>query len=96
MTGIDASREMVEQARARNKAGIRSGRVDLRHASVESLPFADDRQIGCALRPGGRIALGLATLSPGRRSRPPERLLSLHLGSASADSDVGEHSVVET
>jgi ubiquinone/menaquinone biosynthesis C-methylase UbiE len=39
IAGIDQSREMVEQARARNAATIQSGRVDLRHGSVESLPF---------------------------------------------------------
>jgi ubiquinone/menaquinone biosynthesis C-methylase UbiE len=42
VAGIDPSREMVDQARARNAAAIESGRVDLRHGSVESLPFADD------------------------------------------------------
>jgi len=41
VAGIDSSREMVEQARARNAAAIQSGRVDLRHGSVESLPFGD-------------------------------------------------------
>jgi ubiquinone/menaquinone biosynthesis C-methylase UbiE len=39
VAGIDPSREMVEQARARNAEAIRGGRVDLRHGSVESLPF---------------------------------------------------------
>jgi ubiquinone/menaquinone biosynthesis C-methylase UbiE len=43
VAGVDSSREMVEQARARNVAAIRSGRVDLRHGSVESLPFDDNR-----------------------------------------------------
>jgi ubiquinone/menaquinone biosynthesis C-methylase UbiE len=42
VAGIDPSREMVGQARARNAAAIESGRVDLRRGSVESLPFADD------------------------------------------------------
>jgi ubiquinone/menaquinone biosynthesis C-methylase UbiE len=42
VAGIDPSREMVEQARARNAAAIRSGRVDLRRGSVERLPFDDD------------------------------------------------------
>jgi ubiquinone/menaquinone biosynthesis C-methylase UbiE len=42
VAGIDPSPEMVEQARARNVAGIRSGRVDLQRGSVESLPFDDD------------------------------------------------------
>ena len=39
VAGIDQSQEMVEQARARNATAIRSGRVDLRHGAVESLPF---------------------------------------------------------
>ena len=41
VAGIDPSREMVEQARARNATDIQSGRVDLRRGSVENLPFAD-------------------------------------------------------
>jgi ubiquinone/menaquinone biosynthesis C-methylase UbiE len=39
VVGIDSSAEMVAQARARNDAAIRTGRVDLRHGLVESLPF---------------------------------------------------------
>jgi ubiquinone/menaquinone biosynthesis C-methylase UbiE len=42
VAGIDPSREMVEQARARNAAAIERGCVDLRHGSVERLPFAND------------------------------------------------------
>jgi ubiquinone/menaquinone biosynthesis C-methylase UbiE len=42
VAGVDASGEMVEQATARNADVIRSGRVDLRHRSVESLPFEDN------------------------------------------------------
>jgi ubiquinone/menaquinone biosynthesis C-methylase UbiE len=42
VAGIDQSREMVEQARARNATAIQSGRVHLRHGSVESLPFDDN------------------------------------------------------
>ena len=42
IAGIDPSQEMVEQARARNTDAIKSGRVDLRRGSVESLPFDDD------------------------------------------------------
>ncbi|HYG88512.1 MAG TPA: methyltransferase domain-containing protein [Azospirillum sp.] len=42
IAGIDLSREMVEQARARNVTAIQSGLVDLRHGSVESLPFANN------------------------------------------------------
>ena len=48
VAGIDQSREMVEQARARNATAIQSGRVDLRHGSVVSLPF-DDNSIDKAL-----------------------------------------------
>ncbi len=42
VAGVDPSREMVEQARHRNAAAIRSGRVDLRHTPVENLPFDND------------------------------------------------------
>jgi ubiquinone/menaquinone biosynthesis C-methylase UbiE len=39
VAGIDPSQEMVEQARSRNAKAIVSGRVDLRHGTVEKLPF---------------------------------------------------------
>jgi ubiquinone/menaquinone biosynthesis C-methylase UbiE len=42
VAGVDYSEEMVEQATARNVQAIESGRVDLRHGSVERLPFADN------------------------------------------------------
>jgi ubiquinone/menaquinone biosynthesis C-methylase UbiE len=42
ISGIDPSREMVEQARARNATAIQSGRADLRRGSVESSPFDDN------------------------------------------------------
>jgi ubiquinone/menaquinone biosynthesis C-methylase UbiE len=42
VAGIDASREMVEQARARNAPALQRGRVDLQHGSVERLPFDDN------------------------------------------------------
>src|SRR6516225_9605960 len=42
VAGIDQSREMVEQARARNATAVQSGLVELRLGSVESLPFDDD------------------------------------------------------
>jgi ubiquinone/menaquinone biosynthesis C-methylase UbiE len=42
VAGIDHSRVMVHQARARNATAIQSDRVDLRYGSVESLPFDDD------------------------------------------------------
>ena len=40
VAGIDASSEMVAQASARNRAAIAAGRVELRHGSALSLPFA--------------------------------------------------------
>jgi ubiquinone/menaquinone biosynthesis C-methylase UbiE len=42
VTGIDPSQEMVEQARARNATAMNDGLVDLRHGSVEHLPFDDN------------------------------------------------------
>jgi ubiquinone/menaquinone biosynthesis C-methylase UbiE len=42
VTGVDQSREMIAQALARNANAIKSGRVELRHGSVSSLPFADN------------------------------------------------------
>jgi len=42
VAGIDPSQEMVEQATARNAAGIGAGRVELRQGSVERLPFEND------------------------------------------------------
>jgi ubiquinone/menaquinone biosynthesis C-methylase UbiE len=43
VAGIDRSREMVGQARTRNATAVQEGRVELRHGSVESLPFDDNR-----------------------------------------------------
>jgi ubiquinone/menaquinone biosynthesis C-methylase UbiE len=42
VAGVDPSKEMVAQATTRNKKAIESGRVDLRHGPVASLPFADN------------------------------------------------------
>jgi ubiquinone/menaquinone biosynthesis C-methylase UbiE len=42
VAGVDLSPDMVAQASARNAEAIRNGRVDLRHGSVESLPFDDN------------------------------------------------------
>ena len=42
VAGVDASREMVGQAKARNAIAVKNGRVELRHGSVEDLPFAGD------------------------------------------------------
>src|SRR5262244_3751544 len=41
VAGVDYSEAMVAQATARNAQAIERGRVDLRHGSVERLPFAD-------------------------------------------------------
>jgi ubiquinone/menaquinone biosynthesis C-methylase UbiE len=41
VAGVDCSREMMEQAKARNAEAIASGVVDLRDGSVEDLPFED-------------------------------------------------------
>jgi ubiquinone/menaquinone biosynthesis C-methylase UbiE len=42
VVGVDASREMVAQATARNAVAVKNGRVELRHGSVDDLPFASD------------------------------------------------------
>jgi ubiquinone/menaquinone biosynthesis C-methylase UbiE len=42
VAGVDASREMVEQAKARNAIGVKNGRVALLHGTVDDLPFAGD------------------------------------------------------
>ncbi len=42
IAGVDSSKEMVEQARARNANAIETGLVQLQYGSVEKLPFADD------------------------------------------------------
>jgi len=42
VAGVDASREMVAQAKARNAIAVKNGRVELRHGSIEDLPFASD------------------------------------------------------
>jgi ubiquinone/menaquinone biosynthesis C-methylase UbiE len=41
VAGLDASAEMLEQAKARNAAAIRRGLVDLRLGSAESIAFPD-------------------------------------------------------
>src|SRR5262245_15282236 len=42
IAGVDCSEEMVAQATARNAQAIAARRVDLRRASAERLPFADN------------------------------------------------------
>lgn len=41
VAGVDPSREMVEQARARNEAAVRTGQVELWPGEAASLPFED-------------------------------------------------------
>ncbi len=42
VSGIDFSETMVQLARKRNAAAIKSGRVDLRQGNVSSLPYGDE------------------------------------------------------
>ena len=42
VAGVDASREMVAQATAHNAVAVKNGRVELRHGSVDDLPFASN------------------------------------------------------
>ncbi|HYZ27205.1 MAG TPA: class I SAM-dependent methyltransferase, partial [Geminicoccaceae bacterium] len=42
IAGIDPSEEMIKQAAARNAAAIRTGAVDLRRGTVDSMPFEDN------------------------------------------------------
>lgn len=42
VAGVDQSQEMVRQAAARNASSLRNAKVDLRHGSIERLPFADE------------------------------------------------------
>ena len=52
VAGIDISKEMVEQATARNAAAIRAGAVELRHGTVARMPFEDDVfDLGLAINP---------------------------------------------
>lgn len=41
MVGVDHSQVMIRQARRRNRAAVRAGRVRLVHAPVESLSISD-------------------------------------------------------
>jgi ubiquinone/menaquinone biosynthesis C-methylase UbiE len=91
VAGIDPSQEMVQQARTRNAEAIRSARVDLRHGSVESLPFDSNnfdkviainsmqvwRDTGAGLREIRRVMRPRRQDRPGSYSvfRPAERRL---------------------
>ncbi len=41
VSGVDISKEMVQQALQRNRAAVRDGRVDLREGSASRLPYPD-------------------------------------------------------
>ncbi|MBB3232774.1 class I SAM-dependent methyltransferase [Halomonas stenophila] len=41
IAGIDPSEKMLEQARTRNAADIRAGRVELRRGAADALPYED-------------------------------------------------------
>ena len=41
VAGVDPSGEMCQMAARHNKAALATGRVELRHASVQSLPYPD-------------------------------------------------------
>lgn len=67
VVGVDHSEVMVAQARSRNAAAVREGRVDLRVGSAESLPAFDVR-----------FDKILAVNSMGFWPDPPARLRELH------------------
>jgi ubiquinone/menaquinone biosynthesis C-methylase UbiE len=49
VAGVDYSEIMVEQARRRNRAAVRAGRVEIQHGNVAALPYDDssfDKVIG--------------------------------------------------
>ena len=41
VAGVDPSGEMCRMAARRNRAAVATGRVELRHASADALPYAD-------------------------------------------------------
>jgi len=41
VVGVDYSEDMVQQARRRNTAAIRAGRVEVKHGNVAALPYDD-------------------------------------------------------
>lgn len=42
VAGVDYSEEMVRQARKRNAAAVRAGRVEIKHGDVAALPYDDE------------------------------------------------------
>lgn len=72
--GIDRSEVMLRQARRRNAAAIRAGRVELRAAGVEELPFDGPfdailavNTLGFWTEPGARLQALRGRLAPGGR-----------------------------
>lgn len=73
--GIDHSEVMLRQASKRNAAAIRAGRVELRHASVDRLPFFEEpldailavNTLGFWPNPGKQLSDLRGLLRPGGR-----------------------------
>lgn len=86
--GIDPSEEMLEQARARNATAVRAGRVLLRQAPAEELPFDDaafDRAF--AIRSMSLWSDSRAGLRELRRVLKPQGRLVLGLTDRSGQSE---------
>ena len=75
--GVDISQVMMEQAIARNRSAVRSGRVVLQQGSFEALPFADHSMSGVlAVNVAYFWAKGAAIANEARRVlRPNGRLV---------------------
>jgi SAM-dependent methyltransferase len=91
VAGIDPSQEMVQQARTRNAEAIRSGRVELRHGSVESLPFDSNTfdkvnrdQLDASLAGHRRWVRRDSTFYETRRQDRPSVLLRIRASGAKA------------
>jgi ubiquinone/menaquinone biosynthesis C-methylase UbiE len=73
--GVDHSEVMVRQARRRNRAAVRAGRVDLRRASAEHLPAFGEpfdkvlavNNMGMWREPDERLKELLSLMRPGGR-----------------------------
>ncbi len=88
VVGLDHSELMVRQARRRNAAAVREGRVDLRLGTVSRLPAFEapfDKILAVnsllfwdqpaeRLRPGGRIAITTQPRAPGATAEDARRI----------------------